>query len=190
MEKEESFHNTYCKSIQRPSSLTDIKAWHLGESIELEKWLGCGFFNHIFVSEKDLVRVYYNHKEEEKFWNILKQKLNPDFFNEICNYFFQLIEDSEQTDSHNELFNINIKCWPAWTIFDYISKYPEIASEDIVRRLIRVRKTTEAFSYELSERLNHESSPDYYIFFKGNILSIPLRDFVLKNKILIKHGQE
>jgi len=182
MEKE-----VYCKSTQRPSSLTDIKAWHLGESEELKKWLGFGFFNHIFISGKDLVTLYYNFKGEEKVWNSIKLKLTSDFFNELCNSFFELIEKSEKVDSHEKLFNITVRCWPAWTIFDYISKFPEIASQDIIRRLIRVRKTTEAFSYELSNRMKHETSPDHYLFFKGEISSIPLRDFVLKNNIIIKH---
>jgi len=191
MEKEEILQKkVYCKSIQRPSSLTDLKAWHLGESEELKKWLGLGFFNHIFISKKDLVTLYYDIKEEEKVWDYLKQKLTSDFFNELGNYFFELIEQSKETNSHEKLFNITVRCWPAWTIFDYVSKFPEIASQDIIRRLIRIRKTTEAFSYELSNRMKHEISPDYYLFFKGEILSTPFREFILKNNIVIKHGDK
>ena len=189
MEKEEILQKKiYCKSIQRPSSLTDIRAWHLGESEELKKWLGSGFFNHIFISKKDSVILYYNFKEEEKVLDSIKQKLTSDFFNELCNSFFELIEQSEKTNSHEKLFNITVRCWPAWTIFDYISKFPEIASQDIIRRLIRIRKNTEEFPYRLSDRMKHETSPNYYLFYKGNIFSIPFNEFILKNNIIIKHG--
>jgi len=179
----------YCKSIKRPSSLTDIKAWHIGESEELKKWIGTGFFNHIFVSEKDLVRIYYNKEEEEKVWSSLKQNLTEDFFHKLCDYFFELIEQSEKVNSHEELFNITVKCWPAWTIQDYVSKFPELGTRAMLRRLIRVRQTTEEFSYKLSDRMNHEDSPDYYIFFKGNVLIMPFSEFILKNNIIIKESE-
>lgn len=188
MKKEED-NKIYCKSIKRPSSLTDIKAWYIGESCELKKYIGQGFFNHIFVSEKDIVRLYYNYNEEERVWNALQQKITEDFFNELCNNFFQLIEQSEKTNSHDELFNITVKCWPTWTIFDYISKYPELVTNTTIRRLIRIRKTTEAFSFELSDRMNHENSPSHYIFFKGNIIEKPFEHFLNENNMVIKENE-
>ena len=183
MEKE-----VYCKSVQRPGSLTDLKAWYIGESSELKKWIGFGFFNHLFFYQNKLIQLYYNLKEGNEFHNVLKQKLTEDLFDNLSNNFFELIEESEKINSHNELFKIMIKSWPAFTIFDEISKYPEFATESMIRRLRRIRTSTESFSYELSKRLNHELEPNECIFYKGNtILESSHQHFINKNNMILEN---
>ena len=57
----------YKKDVTRTSTLLGLKAWYEGESKELEKWIGFGFFNHIFVFERGNVTWYYNIEEGDKF---------------------------------------------------------------------------------------------------------------------------
>ena len=59
--------------------------------------------------------------------------------------------------------------WPALTIFDEISKYPEIASQEILNRLLRIRKNTEALSYELAKKLSIKNQPKDFIVMKGKL---------------------
>ena len=177
--------NVYIKYITREGSLFDIKAWYEGESKEFERWTGFGFYNTIFVSKNGIVTVYYNKEECDKFENILDEKLNEDFFNNLCDDFFGLIEEAGNIKSDEDVYNISVKCWPALTIFDEISKYPEWATDDILRRLIRVRKTTESFHYELSKRATHSELPKDYIFFRGELIQKPFKIFTEENNITI-----
>jgi len=183
MNKEEKI---YCYCLRRYCSLKDIQAWNEGESKELKKWFGFGFFNHLFVSQDNIVRLYYNYEEGEKFWEALQKNLTEELFDNLCDSFFQLIEESKTTNLEEELFKITVKCWPILTVFDEISKYPELATEYMLRRLARIRNLTEAFSYELSKRLNHENLPKDYILFKGNLLFKPFTDFIKENNVVIK----
>ena len=177
----------YCYCIKQDDSLKDIQAWYLGESKELEKWIGFGFFNHLFISKNKIVRLYYNYEDGENFWKVLNEKLTEDLFHNLCDNLIELIEQSKTTNSEQELFKIYVKCWPAWTIFDEISKYPELATPLMLTRLIRLRKTTEAFSYDLSKRLNHTNLPEDYILFKGKLFFKPFDDFTKENNIFIEN---
>ena len=179
----------YLKDLSRIGySFLDIKAWHEGESNELKKILGCGFFNTIFLVEKDNVQAYYDCEEVEDFDKILDELLTEDFFNEVCDNFFELIEFSKETSSHERIFEIMVKCWPALTIFHEISNYPEYANESMLRRLIRIRKSTEPFIYDLSNKLVHpEESYPNYIFFKGKILNCSFDDFCRENDFIIEN---
>jgi len=159
----------YKKSVTRWASLFDIKVWWKGESKELEKWLGAGFYKTLFVSENKTVSVFYDKKEGEEFFYKLKEKLNEQFFDKLCDDFLVLTEQINQVKSNNEIYNLIVKMWPALTIFEEISKYSEIASQRILNRLIRIRKSTEALSYELSKKINIKNQPKDFIVMKGKL---------------------
>lgn len=175
----------YHKSVARPCSLLDIKAWYEGESKELEKWIGFGFYNTLFVVDNGNVTVYYDNEECNKWDEVLNEILTEDLFHNLCDDFFELIRQAEQIESELELFKIMVKSWPALSIFDEISKYPEYANSNMLIRLIRVRKTTEAFSYDLSKKLNHPKEPKNYLFYKGNVLTMPFTHFLQKNNFIV-----
>jgi len=169
--------------VTRHVSLLDVKAWHEGESKELKKWFGFGFFNHIFVSENGRVTVYYDTEELDKFDEIIREKLTEDLFNELCDYLFELIEKSKNAASDEEIFELYSKMWPAFTIFDELSKHPELGNEYMIRRLIRIRKTTEDFSF-LENKLNHPEIKTY-LFHKEEIFLIPFEQFIKEKGIEI-----
>lgn len=157
----------FIEGVTRELSLFETKAWYEGESKELEKWIGFGFYNTLCISKKGVVTFYYNSEEAEKFLEILKEKLTKEFFDELCENFFELIEMS--TNTNEEIYNLYVKIFPVLTIFDEISKYPEIVNEDIIRRLVRVKKTTEVFVYDLMEKIELKEEPKDYIIFKDNL---------------------
>jgi len=173
----------YFKDITRlGNSFFDVKAWYEGESEELKRVLSLGFFNTIFLVENDSICVYYEEEEIENFYKVLDGLLTEDFFNNLCDDFFELIKRAEKVSSSEEIFKIMIESWPALTIFHEISNYPEYANEDMLRRLERVRKTTEDFSYNLSNRLNlSQDTPGHYIFFGGEIINKPFGTFLKEN---------
>ena len=76
--------NQYYKALTRECSLFEIKAWYEGESYELEKITGIGYFNHIFVSRNGLVTLYYNLEEAEKFDKWFEESFNEEFFYNLC----------------------------------------------------------------------------------------------------------
>ena len=157
----------FVEEIIREEPLFSIKSWYEGESKELEKWLGFGLYNTLFISRDDVVTFYYDSEEAEKFHEILKEKLTEEFFNELCEDFFELIESPANTNE--DIYRLLVKCFPALMIFDQISKYPEITSDNIIRRLERVRKNTESFSYDLIKKVNLVNEPKNYIYFQGNL---------------------
>lgn len=177
---------TYKRDMARECSLFSIKAWHEGESTELKKWIGFGFFNHIFISKNGLVRLYYDIEEGEKFHEILTEKLNDNLFDALCDNLFSLIEKSKGLKSEEEIYNLIVKCWPSFTIFDEVSKYPEFVSDAMMRRLMRVRKSTESFSYEIENQIDTTKMPKDYLFFQGKIIEKPFEKFIEENKIFIE----
>ena len=184
MKKEEKI---YTKYLERPCSLFDTKAWYEGESKELEKWFGVGFYNTIFVSNDNIVTIYYDKDECDKFDEAMDKKLTENLFNELCDFFFELIKEAGNIESDEDIFKITVKCWPAFTIFDEISKYPEWATDSMLRRLIRIRTTTETFSYELAGKVKKQDQLKEYIFFKGNVIIKPLQEFIKENDIIIEN---
>lgn len=173
------------KCLVRECSLFDVKAWHEGESTELKKWIGVGFFNHIFQSEKGLVTLYYDIDEANNFEKVLDKKLTEKFFDKLCHNFFELIDQEECVDTEEKVFNLSVKIWPALTIFDEISKYPEWATHSMLRRLIRVKTSTESFSYKLSAKVDHSKYLKDYLFFKGQLIRKPLNRFLEENSLTI-----
>ncbi len=135
----------------------DIRAWKEGEGSELKKWIGFGFYKTKFVNNNGSTTIYYDKKECEEFDRVLDKKLTEELFNEMCDRFYELIEESENTKTDEDIYGITIKCWPIWTILDALSKYPEWGNGVMLRRLIRVREFTESFSYELSKKVKDGS---------------------------------
>jgi len=177
----------YIKDISRlGGSFFDIKAWWEGESRELEKKIGFGFYNTIFVVKTNNVTLYYDEEECKEFYKILDEKLTEDFFDELCDNFFKLIEETEFVNSDEKIFEFMVKCWPALVIFEELSNYPEYATDSMLRRLIRVRKNTESFSYELSKKLKWEHKmSENYLFFKGEIINNTFEEFLKENEFEI-----
>ena len=99
----------------------------------------------------------------------MQEKLNEDFFNKLCDNFLSLTKQIDKIGSNKEIYNLSVKMWPALTIFEEISKYPKIASESILNRLIQIRKNTEALSYELSKKTNIKNQPKDFIVIKGKL---------------------
>ena len=156
----------YREDVTRSSTLLGLRAWYEGESKELEKWIGFGFFNHIFVFEKGMVTLYYNIEEGDKFQEVLEKKLTEVFFDDLCDYFFETMRENENPNTNENIFKILVKLWPAFSIFDELSKYPELGNNFMIRRLLRVRKTTEDFSYKI-ENMVEEDVVNYCILFQG-----------------------
>ena len=164
------------EDVTRQSTFLGLKAWYEGESKELEKWIGFGFFNHIFLFENGMLTLYYDIEEGDKFHEVLKEKLIEDFFDRLCEHFFNVINNSKN-NSNEEIFNVLIKLWPSFTIFDELSKYPELGNGYMLRRLERIRKTTERFSYELEHKIKEEKAKNC-VFFKGEIYEMPFEQFI------------
>lgn len=173
------------KCLIRECSLFNVRSWHEGESTELKKWIGFGFFNHLFKSEKGLVTLYYDLDEANNFDKALDEKLTEEFFDKLCHNFFELIDQERDADTKEEVFNLSVKIWPALTIFDEISKYPGWATPPMLRRLIRVRTSTGSFSYKLSAKVDHSEYPKDYLFFKGQLIKKPLNIFLKENNFTI-----
>ena len=77
----------YKEDVTRDCSLLSIRAWYEGESKELEKWIGFGFFNHIFVSENGSVTLYYDIEEGNRFHEVLEEVFTEDFLINYVNIF-------------------------------------------------------------------------------------------------------
>lgn len=124
----------------------NLESWRIGESDELKKWIGFGFYKSKFTLKNRVLTIEYNDKEIIEFDKALEKYLDEELFDKMCDRFFKLIELSK-TESN---FEIEVKCMPILTIFDEISKYPQWANERMMRRLIRVRQSTHEFIYKLN----------------------------------------
>ncbi len=148
-------------------SLTSIKVWYMGESEELKKLIGVGMYNTIFISLNNNVTVYYDSEEAENFHNVLKKTITDGFFDELCDRFFILISEIKEIKNEKEMFEVLSKYFSILSIFDELSKYPEIASDYIIRRLNRVRKNTESQFYSFIESLESLNEPENYIYYRN-----------------------
>jgi len=176
----------YSEALTRECNLFSIKAWNIGEGEELKKWIGFGFFNHLFVSENGLVTLYYDIEEGERFHEVLNERLTEELFHEVCDNFFKLFERLESAKTNEEIFELSVKSWPALSIFDEISKYPELVNEFMISRLMKVRKTTERFSYDLEKKADTKEDLKDYIYYKGQLIEKPFDQFVKEEGIEIE----
>ncbi|MBI5803597.1 hypothetical protein HY448_02835 [Candidatus Pacearchaeota archaeon] len=172
----------YKKYLTRECSLIMVKGWYKGDLDELMRWVGFSFSNTIYESKDGWVAVYYDEDEDngDKFHEILQKKLTGDMFNEVCDYFFEMINKSQNVSSDEEILDIFTKLHPVYTIFDEISRYPKIATDDMMRRIIRVRKTTESFAHNLDRKVK-DRGPKDYVFYKGELYFIPFEQFIKEN---------
>ena len=152
----------YKKAVSRESSLIGAQAWNFGDSIELKKCFGWGFESHYFVNKNGVIDLFAEKQEGEDCYNVIKEKLNQQgFFNALCEDFLDNVNKGEEIIKKEflfkekiiELFEIIIKCWPAITIFDIISNYPNIASQDTLEKLIKIRKETSKIIYKYKDKL-------------------------------------
>ena len=174
------------EDVTRSSTFLGLKAWYEGESKELEKWIGFGFFNHIFVFEKGNITLYYDVEEGDKFHEVLIERLTENFFNDLCDHFFKTMRENENLNTNENIFKILVKLWPAFTIFDELSKYPELGNDFMIRRLLRVRRTTEDFSYRIENMVEEDVAKDC-ILFQGGFYKISFEEFIEnKNFEIIK----
>jgi hypothetical protein len=155
----------------------------------MKKFLGFGFSNTIFVKEGGRVAVYYDLEECDLFENAMGERLNEAFFDNLCEIFFGLIESSKGLVSSEDVRKISVAAWPIICIFDQISKYPEWdGTGNMLRRLERVRKTTEPFHYDLSDKIYKRDSVADYVFFQGKVYEVSFEDFCKERSIVI-NGQ-
>ncbi|MFW9872046.1 MAG: hypothetical protein ACFFG0_03015 [Candidatus Thorarchaeota archaeon] len=152
--------NTHIEVTSRMYSLDGIKEFYIGESIELKRRWGVGFFNTIYVSKNGTVTFYYDKKEIEEFENALEKYLDEETFNDECDRFMELIYKP----------NIKLrKLVPSLTIFNEIDQYPEWLEEDYrndcLRRLKRIRENTESKFYELMKKGGQKN----YVYYKGKL---------------------
>ena len=59
-----------------------------------------------------------------------------------------------------------INAWPMLTVFDEIDNYPELATPEILRRLMRIRSSFHEFFYNLEGK---KGGPKDFILFKGKV---------------------
>ena len=117
----------------------DAEDWRLGEGRELKKWIGFGFYKTNFIINNGSVTAIYDHKEVEQFDKVLNEMLDEELFDRMCEEYFKII--------YNYDGNM-VKVWPILTIFDELSKFPEYGNDYMIRRLKRIRESTESFFYK------------------------------------------
>lgn len=160
----------HIKSCTRFCSLSQIKAWHIGESEHLKKVLGIGFENTLFISKNNLVDFYYHPNEAEEFEKEL-EKVGKEEFGEICTDFMLLIDEIQNCETDEQKLDLFAKMIPALTIFNEFDEYPEYMERDMERRLMRVRLYTESKPYELLKDIGKDDPKDF-IYFKGRVYSL------------------
>ena len=175
----------FVKDITRMNlPFSNVKIWAKGEGDELKKWMGFGFYNHLFISEDKNVTLYCDKKECDLFYEFLEKKLNGELFNNLCFEYFKLIDEAKEVCSDEELFFILVRLWPMLTIFQEVSLYPDLVSEEDLSRLIRIRKNTESLVYSLFGRLREEEESSNYYYYRNKVCNEKINLDLLR----IKHG--
>ncbi len=178
----------YGKSISREGSLIGFQAWNVGDTIELKNWLDWNFERHYFVNKRGVIDLFVESQQGEDYYDIVQKRLKKkDFFNTLYRDFLYHVSKGKEIlkkrISHREtieLYNLIIKCFPATTIFDTISNYPNITShENVIRKIIDIRKETGEFLYNVENRLI-ESIPEIFPEIKGFEEVIIIQEFANK----------
>jgi hypothetical protein len=110
-------------------SLQEIKVWHKGESEGLQKLIGVGYFNHLFICTKGQVSVYYDYDEWKQVHKQLKKILTDVFFETICHRYNDLISQVNRAFTDQEIDTLAEQLWPIQSIFNEIDEMPHIANE-------------------------------------------------------------
>lgn len=163
-------------------SLFDVRAWHNGEGDGLKKLINFGFYNTIFVSVNGNVTVYYEKEECDEFYDVLDEVLDEALFNEVCDSLVELTLLEAEND--DDIFELCVRLWPCFTILDIVSKYPEYGNDSMIRRLIRLRGSTESFSYDLVKDVSGDW-PETYIFYKGELVEGDFEEFIKDRGIIL-----
>ena len=127
----------YTKGTTRMYSWENIEAW-----AEAEENLGLN--NSLFfvedMNETDTKKVtqWVDVDEGEKFFEWVKYILRCDEFEEKIEEYFEAIKEKNK-----------VLQFMALTIFNEIDEHPEIATEDQLRRLKRIRESTHEEIYKL-----------------------------------------
>ncbi len=120
-------------------SESDVQIWKKGSGEELAKVIGIGLTDLKFEREGTKVTMSYEKEEGEKVHEAIKDFLTDEHFDKLCENFVQLIMKKQE---------LQTLMLPALIIFDEIDRYPEIANEYILRRLMRIRTSTHEESYK------------------------------------------
>ena len=150
----EYFENT-CTRLGEDSD--SIMAWADGER-------KIGLNNSLFICNNGTVTQFVDLKEGEKFHDYVLS-MSDESFNELCESFFKTI--AEDIDDFEKLSNLHV----ILAVFDEMDNYGEKISEDKLRRLKRVRESTESLPYKLKTKDGHKD----FIIFK-NKLYLPEND--------------
>lgn len=108
-----------------------VEAWAKGE----ETW---GLKNSLFICKNGKVTQYCDGAEAENFHDNVKQ-LNQNTFNGICEAFFKAVEKKNLAGMHTGL-----------AIFNEMDEF-NLGNDSMKRRLMRIRKSTEAEAYKFKE---------------------------------------
>ncbi len=128
----------WIKSCSRRLSDKDIEIWKKGDKL-LKNWIGIDITCK-FEREGEWINIYYEKEEGDKVYDVIKEFLKDDGnFDKLCEDFFEVID---------KINKLKAEMMPALNIFDEIDNYPEIASDYVKRRLMRVRTSTHEESYK------------------------------------------
>ena len=119
----------YKKCNSREQSLIDTQAWSEGDTRELKKWVNWSYEKHYFVNNDGVVDLYYEVKDGDDFYSVVKEKLKEEgFLDNLIQYFINQANRGRKIckkDLSKEdiigLYNLTVKCWPGTSIFDIIS---------------------------------------------------------------------
>ena len=124
-------HSNLKLGATRMYSKVRVKQW-----IEAEENLGLR--NSVFITINGTTTQYYNEQEGEIFYNLMKKSMKiNDWFDVICENYFQAIKKKDK-----------VKHFECLAIFNEIDENPEIATEDQLRRLKRLRESTHEEIYK------------------------------------------
>ena len=146
--KTEYFENT-CTRLGEDSE--SVMAWADGEK-------QIGLDSSLFLCSNGTVTQFVDLNEGEKFHDYVLS-LSNDSFNELCEKFFKTIK--EDIGNYEKLSNLHV----ILAVFDEIDNYREKFSEDILRRLKRVRESTESLPYKLKTKNGHKN----FIIFENKL---------------------
>lgn len=119
----------YEYTITRPYQKEWMDAW-----VKAEAHLG--LHNSFFLIKDGMVEQYVDGEESEKFHKFVKN-IGEEFFNDLCESFFQAIKDKDK-----------VEMFYALTIFDEMDNY-NLGTPAMKIRLKRVRETTHEISYKI-----------------------------------------
>jgi len=128
----------WIKDCTRMMSDDDIAIWKKGEKY-FSELLGIDYASK-FERDGDQVIVYYEEEEGDKAHKAICKFLESDKnFDKLCDEFVKVIMQKQ---------DLQARMMVALIIFDEIDNYPEIASEYIKHRLMRIRTSTHEESYK------------------------------------------